>query len=75
MADGEFSRVKDKYQLHLTRQTENASYVELKDSLTFTEFGNQTMAKPGPRSGIKERIFYNLTEEDIKARTSEVIVG
>ena len=64
--------MKDKYQLHLTRHTEDETYEEVKDSLSFSLFGNQTMAVPGPRSGIKKRTFYHLPEENIKARTTEV---
>ena len=70
--DGEFSRVKDKYQIHLTRHIQDDQYIEVKDSETFCDFGNLSMAKPGPKSGIEKRTFANLDGEIIQKRSREV---
>ena len=71
-ADGEFSRVKDKYFIHLNLHLQDHSYLEIKNSETFTIYGNTTMSKPGPKSSIEERKFLVLEDDKIKARSTEV---
>ena len=71
-ADGEFSRVKDKYSIHLNLHLQDHSYLEIKNSKTFTMYGNSTMSKPGPKSSIEERKFLVLEDEKIKERSTEV---
>ena len=58
--------------MHLTRHIKDDSYLEITDSQTFCVFGNDTMSKPGPRSGIERREFRVLKNEDIESRKSEV---
>jgi hypothetical protein len=66
-ADGEFARIKDKINQHRIRRT-----VELKDSKDVVEFGNQYLAKPGPRAKIEARKFYELSREQVKERKETV---
>ena len=74
-ADGEFSRVKDKHTVYLTRHIDDDTYTDIKDSHSFCEFGNKTMAAPGHRSGIEKRHFLSLSNESIQLRSSEVLLG
>ena len=64
--------MKTKLRMHRTRyQAENT--IEVVDSVTFCEFGNEYLVTPGQRSGIERRSFHNLEDEDIKARSDEVL--
>ena len=65
--------MKDRYEEHLHRSDMNAeNYRDVVDSASFCEFGKATLSKPGPRSGIERRTFYNLPNEIIKLRKQEV---
>ena len=66
--------MKDKYFIHVTRHLQDDTYVEVKDSLSFSIFGNTSMSQPGSRSGIEKRIFYHLPSETIDERAAEVYI-
>ena len=70
VADGEFARVKDKYSIHLTRRQNSDVYLEVKDSTTFSQFGNENLKTPGPRANIEQRQFFHLDEEFMSVRAS-----
>ena len=66
--------MKTKLRMHRTRyQAENT--IEVVDSLTICEFGDEYLVTPGPRSGIERRSFHNLQDKDIKARADEVLTS
>ena len=65
--------MKSKYEIHLTRRTQNQDYLEVKDSRSFSRFGEDNMGRPGPKSGIEKRLFYHLDENSIKGRSEEVM--
>ena len=72
VADGEFSQVKDKYNIHLTRREQGEDYLEVKDSVNFSKFGNENMHTPGPRAKIERRQFFHLDDKCILDRAAEV---
>ena len=43
-------------------------YIEVKDSKSVCQFGNQHMAIPGPTSGIRRKTFFDLQGEVVKQR-------
>ena len=45
---------------------------EVNSSETFCRFGRKYLERPGPRSGIERRTFYDLKTETIADRTNEV---
>ena len=61
-----------KYSIHLRHHVQDESYVEIKDSKTFTIFGNNAMSKPGPKSGSEKRDFLELKDGPVKERSLEV---
>ena len=70
--DGEFSRYKDALTINLERSnSELGDHVEVLDSESFVKFGRKQLTKPGPKSGIKERKFYDLKKELVQERLSE----
>ena len=73
--DGEFSRVKDKLKLYLTRHSADAEdLLEVHDSQSFCTFGEKYLAKPGPQSGIERRTFHDLKPATVAMRRDEVHV-
>ena len=73
-ADGEISRAKDKLKLHLIRQSADSDdWIEVKDSQSFCKFGEKYLAKPGPRSGIEKRLFYDLNKATVALQRDEVL--
>ena len=73
-ADGKFARIKDKLFEYLHHHSiEEDGYKEVLDSLSFSEFGANSLCQPGPRSGIERRTFNDLSSETIKERRDEVI--
>ena len=72
MVDGEFSRYKDALTINLERHdADKEDYIEVLNSETFVKFSNKHLTKPGPKSGIKERMFYDLKESKVMERLSE----
>jgi hypothetical protein len=70
--DGEFSRHKDALTINLERRdADKEDHIEVVDSKTFVDFGKKFLSKPGPKAGIKERMFYDLDEDEVKARLAE----
>ena len=69
-ADGEFARVKTRHAMHVARHP--VGHVGVKDSQTFTDFGNQQMSVPGQKSKLKSRTFINLQPESVLSRKSEI---
>ena len=65
--------MKSKYEIHLTRRTQNQDYLEIKDSKSFRKFVEDNMGRPGPKSDIERRLFYHLDENSIKERSEEVM--
>ena len=64
--------MKDALTLHLTRHNRNEEgYFEVLNSETFARFGAENMAHPGPKSGIKERRFYDLKKETVDQRIAD----
>ena len=59
-ADGEFARIKAKYGIHLTRREYNETYLEIKDSTSFRQFGEENVRNMGPKSQLETRLFYHL---------------
>ena len=58
--------------MHLTRHnTDDEGHIEVVNSETFARFGEQHMARPGCKSGIKERRFYDLKKETVDERVAE----
>ena len=53
----------------------NPEYIEVKDSKTVCQFGEQQMAVPGPTSGIKRRTFFDLQGEVVKKRREDADEG
>ena len=48
-----------------TYQAENT--IEVVDSLTLSEFGDEYLVTPGPRPGIERQSFHDLQDKEIKA--------
>ena len=58
--------------MHLQRHLAGDDYIEVKDSASYVKFGEKFLIKPGERSGIECRTFYDLKDDDIKLRSQEV---
>lgn len=58
--------------MHLQRHQAGEDYIEVKDSASYVKFGRKFLVKPGDRSGIEYRTFYDLEDSDIKLRSQEV---
>ena len=71
--DGEFSRVKTKLAHHLHQHDKEADgYFEVLDSSSLCKFGQDHLSKPGEKSGIERRTFFELEDAVIKERSTEV---
>jgi hypothetical protein len=58
--------------LHLTRHNPGAEdHIEVTNSESFVNFGNQKLTSPGPKSGITDRKFYDLKKSVVDERKSE----
>ena len=67
--DGEFSRYKDCLTFHMEKHNaELPDYIEVLNSETFVKFGEKYLSKPGPKSGIEMRKFFDLKENIVKDR-------
>ena len=72
-ADGEFSCVKTRLAMHLVRHPEEqVGFVGVLDSASFTKFGNQQMSKPGDRSRLASREFFEIKPNVVKERKEMV---
>ena len=70
--DGEFSIYKDALTIHLQRHNaEDPAHFEVVDSETFARFGEKYLAKPGPKSAIEKRMFFDLKAEVMRERIAE----
>ena len=58
--------------MHLQRHQGGEDYIQVKDSASYVLFGEKYLEKPGDRSGIERRTFYDLDDENIKLRSQEV---
>ena len=65
--------MKTRHAMHVVRHPEDAvGHIGVKDSATFTKFGNQQMSIPGQISKLKSRTFLDLKPERVLARKAEV---
>ena len=58
--------------MHLTKREQKGGYLEVTDSESFCQFGNDDMHTPGPRAKLEGRKFYHLNDDDILSKASEV---
>ena len=57
--------------MHLRRQNpDDDGQIDVVSSALFVKFGEKYLSSPGPKSGIKERRFYDLKKETIQDRIS-----
>ena len=47
---------------------EESGYIEVTNSDSFVQFGAKHLAKPGPKSGIEKRKFFDLKERVVRDR-------
>ena len=65
MSEGEFGRAKTKFSQYVTR-TRDSDFVEVLDSAGFSKFGQEHMATPGPKCGLKARLFSDLDPTEVR---------
>ena len=59
--------------MHVVRHSEDsATYVDVKDSASFVEWGNHQMAVPGTKSKLESRTFLDMKAEQVEARKAEI---
>ena len=59
--------------MHLVKHPEDqAGYISVTDSQSFQQFGQQQLAKPGPRSKLESRHFLDMKPEEVLERKREV---
>ena len=60
--------------VHLHRHSMDEDYIEVVDSCTFCQFARKYLVKPGPKSGIERRTFYDMDDSAVQGHRDKVSI-